>query len=549
MQLVTVTSRRHHARQLHLLAFLLSLAALLASVQAEAQQRPVRSISPGIERYFVSPAKVMRDHASGADDIDRAARQYAALGVMQATTRLASDAPYASLMPPPLQEKMKAYERAMEELQKPLLARFARQNCSGPNCERNRFYDTAHRLERDPAFRSQVLKRYFSNDAFAALIAEENRLQIQAAQRAQMAQQRKDNESGATGAALGLLIAAGIAGLFFLFIMRQKDAQPAAPPLSGNYGTAAFAPVEQKPRSATAARTGVFLGRSWNPEWELQTIATTAPVYTKPESHTLVVAPTRTGKGTRIIIPTLLRYGGSVLTIDPKGENAAITARARQKLGQKVYLINPWGELSQEFAKRGFGASATYNPLDILDRRDPNVVANAQTLAEVICPPPQGDRDSYWQGSATELLCAILLWLTDQPDEQKTLGRARDIIGQSRKDMSEKFLTRMVESTAFDGAIRNFASPFIDLADQTYSSVISTLSVYTRFLSDPQVKASTAKSSFSMRELIDRDTSRHPAEPHGHASDLAPAPADLGHADHEGSLSALGRGPPVPVPD
>lgn len=503
MQLLTATSRRDHARQV---LALIVVGFLIACVTAD-PARAVGSLPDGIERSLPSAERIIQDQRAGADNVERAARQFMALNTMNTVAGIIARTKYPNERPSFLMQRIASYQEAASDVERSALARFKTQGCNGPKCGDQRFYLAAQRLQTDAAFRRQLLERYLSKDLIAAVMSEENRQFQIAMRRAEEARRRKENGSASQAVGVGLLIVVGAVAAFFLYMLRQKEATPAGPPLSGNYGTAAFAPVEQQPRTATAARTGVFLGRSWAPELPPQAVAMTAPIYTKPESHTLVVAPTRTGKGTRIIIPTLLRYGGSVLTIDPKGENAAITARAREKLGQKVYLINPWGELSQEFAKRGFGASATYNPLDILDRRDPNVVANAQTLAEVICPPPQGDRDSYWQGSATELLCAILLWLTDQPDEQKTLGRARDIIGQSRKDMSEKFLTRMVESTAFDGAIRNFASPFVDLADQTYSSVISTLSVYTRFLSDPQVKASTAKSSFSMRELIDRDTS------------------------------------------
>src|SRR5208337_38339 len=126
-------------------------------------------------------------------------------------------------------------------------------------------------------------------------------------------------------------------------------------------------------------------------------------------------ARTRTGKGTRVIVPTLLRYGGSALVIDPKGENAAITANVRkEQLGQSIHILNPWNELATTYANHGF-KPATYNPLDILDRDDPNVVATAQTLAGAICPAPANAKDKFWQGSAADVLTAVLLWLTDQP--------------------------------------------------------------------------------------------------------------------------------------
>ena len=43
------------------------------------------------------------------------------------------------------------------------------------------------------------------------------------------------------------------------------------------------------------------------------------------------IAPTRSGKGVSLIIPNLLTYRGSVLVVDPKGENAWITAAYRRR--------------------------------------------------------------------------------------------------------------------------------------------------------------------------------------------------------------------------
>lgn len=61
----------------------------------------------------------------------------------------------------------------------------------------------------------------------------------------------------------------------------------------------------------------------------------------KGDRHLLTVAPTRSGKGTTQIIPNLLTYDGSMLVIDPKGENALITAKRRQEMGQEVHIVDP----------------------------------------------------------------------------------------------------------------------------------------------------------------------------------------------------------------
>lgn len=274
---------------------------------------------------------------------------------------------------------------------------------------------------------------------------------------------------------------------------------------SDTYGSADFAEARAFITDGMYVFSGVFFGKSSLPApAHLHALATHpgAPVCSTPENHTLIVARTRTGKGTRVIIPTLLRYvAGSALVIDPKGENAAITARARASMFKnKVHIVNPWGVLDATFQKLGLQA-ATYNPLDILDRTDPNVVATAQAMAAAICPEQKGGKDAYWSNAAASVLTAVLLWLTDQPGEQKTLGRAREIVSLSRANFKQ-YLSKMAASEAFDGAIREHAAPFVDLAGETYSGVMSNLGQHTKFLSDPRIKKATATSSFSMMDLL-----------------------------------------------
>ncbi|WP_042119242.1 type IV secretory system conjugative DNA transfer family protein [Rhizobium etli] len=58
------------------------------------------------------------------------------------------------------------------------------------------------------------------------------------------------------------------------------------------------------------------------------------------DGHLLTIAPTRSGKGKTTIIPNLLRYQGSCVVLDPKGELFEATSQWRSKLGP-VYRIAP----------------------------------------------------------------------------------------------------------------------------------------------------------------------------------------------------------------
>ncbi len=325
---------------------------------------------------------------------------------------------------------------------------------------------------------------------------------------------------------IGVFIVGCIAWVFLkMWIDAQdmpipKPEPPRQEKPSDNFGTAGYA----KPRAGIPDRmyiySGVFFGKSSTPEAAGVPLAQHqgAPICSLPEHHTLIVAQTGTGKGTRIICPTLLRYGvGSAFVIDPTGANTAVTARARAShpLNQKVHIINPWNEKADVFGKMSF-TPATFNPLDILDRDDDNCHANAEALALAICPIEKGVRETYWTNSAASLLTAVLLWLTDQEGlprvddptkpEVKNLARVRDIVTRTRKDLRDKFLVHLAASPAFEGAIRENSASFIDLADVTYSGVISNLNTATKFLSDPQIKKNTASSSFSMEELVSKAT-------------------------------------------
>jgi type IV secretion system protein VirD4 len=309
-----------------------------------------------------------------------------------------------------------------------------------------------------------------------------------------------------TRAILGFfaLVVIGLIGGIYLLLRKRPAGKP---PVSDVYGTAHYATMELDVTDDTCLARGLFFGKSCAPEFaSLPIDAPGAPVCSTPEHHTLIVARTRTGKGTRVIVPTLLRYGGSAFVIDPKGENTAITARVRRdQLHQDIHILNPWNALGDTFPSRNL-TPATYNPLDILDRSDPNAVAIAQSLAAAICPIPANSKDQFWQGSAANVLTAVFLWLADQAEERKTLARAREIVSLSRKEFTEKFLVPMAASEGFSGAIREMAAPYIDLAAETYSGIMSNLSESTKFLSDPQVKAATATSSFSMDDLATRKT-------------------------------------------
>lgn len=138
------------------------------------------------------------------------------------------------------------------------------------------------------------------------------------------------------------------------------------------------------------------------------------------DRHLLTVAPTRSGKGVSAIIPNLLTYEGSAIVVDPKGENALITAARRGKgdpqkgipgLGQTVHVVDPWHITPFP--------SAHINPLDWLRDSGEDINENAMILADSIIVPHAGSRDQFWDEEAKALLMGILLWVAQGEGEDE----------------------------------------------------------------------------------------------------------------------------------
>ncbi|WP_234421273.1 type IV secretory system conjugative DNA transfer family protein, partial [Xanthomonas fragariae] len=119
--------------------------------------------------------------------------------------------------------------------------------------------------------------------------------------------------------------------------------------------------------------------------------------------HVVTVAPNGSGKGIGQVIPNLLDYPGSCLVLDVKGENAAVTARARRDLGQAVHVVDPFGITGQP--------SAGFNVLDRLDLGTPDCVSESAILADalVIASGKNQEGADHWDESAKNLLQGVML--------------------------------------------------------------------------------------------------------------------------------------------
>lgn len=232
----------------------------------------------------------------------------------------------------------------------------------------------------------------------------------------------------------------------------------------------------------TGIRLGVFPGKDGP-----------VPLHYDGDRHLLNIAPTGSGKGTTFIIPNLLTYRGSTLVIDPKGENAMITAGQRRAMGQDVHIVDPWGIAANA------GEASRFNPLDWLEMGDPDITENAMLLADALVVQ-DGKGDSFWTEEAKALLQGLILYVaTDEAErDQRHLGRVRDLLLLDGDGLPELF-QRMYQS--MHHIVASTGARCLQKEEKLLASVLASAQAQTHFLDSARVRHSLSASDFKFEDL------------------------------------------------
>ena len=202
------------------------------------------------------------------------------------------------------------------------------------------------------------------------------------------------------------------------------------------------------------------------------------------DQHLVTIAPSRTGKGTTAIIPTLLDHDASALVIDPKGQNAAVTHRARVAMHPgRVFVVNPFGlhsgppwNLPQH----------KFNPLASMDPASENFVADVSSLCEALIVTE--GKDPHWSNAARDLVSAIIMDLKLREPDKATLP--------------PKLFTERLEEMVLspEPAVRQRAGRFLSSSGEV-QNVLSTAITQTSFLDDPAIASSLSGDDFRLLDL------------------------------------------------
>lgn len=267
--------------------------------------------------------------------------------------------------------------------------------------------------------------------------------------------------------------------------------------------------------------------------------------------HILVFAPTRSGKGVGIVIPTLLSWSESVLVHDIKGENWALTSGFRERvLKQRCLRFSP-SEME----------SARFNPLSEI-RLDDNLVKDVQNVSTMIVDPDGKGLQDHWAKTGFDLMTGVIIFVlvSDELDgSQRNLSTVQAILsdGGPVRELAERLaadkdtdsdekakiaegfraVMEYIRDTGYEkiGAgnctdvemvawktASQAAQSFLNKASNEASGVLSTALSFLSLYRDPIVAGNTSVSDFTIESLMQRRTSLYLVVPPSDKDRLKP---------------------------
>ncbi|RHW18176.1 conjugal transfer protein TraG [Sphingomonas gilva] len=288
------------------------------------------------------------------------------------------------------------------------------------------------------------------------------------------------DRAGAIAGASGFL---GCGAAVFGSLWRARQARHVT-----TYGSARWADAREIRQAGLFGDTGVFLGR----------IGSAYLRHNGPE-HVMAFAPTRSGKGVGLVVPTLLDWGGSAVIHDIKGENWELTAGWRARFSHCL-LFNPTD-----------GRSARYNPL-LEVRRGAEEVRDVQNIADILVDPEGAlERRSHWEKTAHSLLVGAILHVL-YAEEEKTLARVatflsdpqRSFIATLRRMMATNHIgtdtTPMVHPV-----VASAARELLNKSENERSGVLSTAMSFLGLYRDPTIAEVTSRCDWRIADIVSAD--------------------------------------------
>ncbi len=251
------------------------------------------------------------------------------------------------------------------------------------------------------------------------------------------------------------------------------------------YGSARWAEAREIRKAGLLHPDGVLLGR-----WKDAYLRHHGP------EHVLCFAPTRSGKGVGLVVPTLLTWPGSAIVHDIKGENWGLTAGWRARFG-RVLLFDPTNT-----------KSSAYNPL-LEVRRGEWEVRDVQNIADVLVDPEGAlEKRNHWEKTSHALLVGTILHVL-YAERDKTLAGVANFLSDPKRPIETTLRAMMTTphlgKNGVHPVVASAARELLNKSENERSGVLSTAMSFLGLYRDPVVAAVTQRCDWRIRDLVEAE--------------------------------------------
>ena len=281
---------------------------------------------------------------------------------------------------------------------------------------------------------------------------------------------------GAIIAASGGFLAIGVA--IFMSVLRAREAQDV-----DTYGSARWADRRDVEKAGMFDPDGVVLGKL-----DRHYLRHDGP------EHVLCFAPTRSGKGVGLVIPSLLTWPGSAIVHDIKGENWQLTSGFRARHG-RVLLFDPTNT-----------SSAAYNPL-LEVRRGEWEVRDVQNIADILVDPEGSlEKRNHWEKTSHALLVGAILHVL-YAEADKTLAGVANFLSDPKRSIELTLKAMMVTDHLGEAGphpvIASAARELLNKSGNERSGVLSTAMSFLGLYRDPVVAKVTRQCDWRISDFVE----------------------------------------------
>lgn len=231
------------------------------------------------------------------------------------------------------------------------------------------------------------------------------------------------------------------------------------------------------------------------------------------DGHLMTLAPTRSGKALTTLIPNLLRYRGSAVVLDPKGELYETTSKWRRENVGPVYRLAPFDDgtdtKTSRFPRHG------YNPLHRIRTQ-----AQARTLAEQMFPRDPRSPEFFTDDAAAFVTGMIMFILDQAPPANRNLAAVLQLCALELPDLERTLRNRVAKSKL--SYVRNAAASFLEKSERSRKTLRETIHSKFALWSDDYIYRVLARHDFEFETLKERPATVYIVAPFTYMKPYAP---------------------------